>query len=58
MTRGQTGFVAVALVALTALLVGFQSVSTLLTVTQLGASQPAESVKQPKLPAQPPSTAQ
>jgi hypothetical protein len=38
MTRGQTHLVAGSLVALTALLVGFQSVSTLLTVTQLGAS--------------------
>ena len=38
MTRGQTHLLAGSLVALTALLVGFQSVSTLLTVTQLGAS--------------------
>jgi hypothetical protein len=39
-TRTQTPIRAVSLIALTALLVGFQSVSTLLTVTQLGASQP------------------
>ena len=38
MTHAQTRIVAVSLIALTALLVGFQSVSTLLTVTQIGAS--------------------
>jgi hypothetical protein len=37
-TDAQTRILAVSLVALTALLVGFQSVSTLLTVTQIGAS--------------------
>ena len=37
MSPEQTPIAAVALIVLTALLVGFQSVSTLLTVTQLGA---------------------
>ena len=38
MTRGQTRLLAISLVALGALLVGFHGASTLLTVTQLGAS--------------------
>ena len=37
MSPEQAPIAAVALIVLTALLVGFQSVSTLLTVTQLGA---------------------
>ena len=40
MSPEQARLVAVVLVALTALLVGFQGASTLLTVTQLGASTP------------------
>jgi hypothetical protein len=43
MSPEQARIVAVVLVALTALLVGFQGASTLVTVTQLGASPPKAS---------------
>lgn len=63
MRPAQTPILAGSLIAVTALLVGFQSVSTLLTVTQLGASQPigsppkshASLVPQPPIPAIKPS---
>lgn len=55
MTRGRIAIAAV-LAGATALLVGFQGASMLVTVTELGASPPGLSARPPKLPPRPPQT--